>query len=288
MAPGMPKPKLTDEPGTHLVGGTAGDDRAHAEGRRLGSGAELGSATDLAADGGIVGAEIALGLVRDLDHGVDQNTRQRDLARGQGAARDDARRPGPRPCRRCCGRPAPPHTTSRSAGLVDQADIAAGSAEAAPDDGEIDPQWEVAQQFATAHRDQLGARLLGGQRSLVAGAAAVSRVGEGAEADMGDQPRAAGADLAQQQHDRPGGQRIGLDRLRLGQRLHARRPGPVAADHALDQTLMGKAVEPAFLGVADAECMDQGQAARMSRCQEPALDRGVDRIRLDQAARPSR
>ena len=89
MAPGMPKPKLTEAPGRASSAAPAGDDRAHAEVRRLGRGPEIGPAADLAADGGVVGAEIGLRLVGHLHHGVDQDARQRHLSGGHGAARHD-------------------------------------------------------------------------------------------------------------------------------------------------------------------------------------------------------
>ena len=134
--------------------------------------------------------------------------------------------------------------------LLVEADVALGVGERAADDGDVDGKRLVAQQLAAIDGQDLGEAILGG---LVHASAFKARVAERAKADVSEQTRPAGTDLAKQLHGDATRQDVGLDLVVPGHRLHARRPDPVAADHLAHQSLVRKAVHAARFAIADAE-----------------------------------
>ena len=105
-------------------------------------------------------------------------------------------------------------------------------------------------------RDQLD-QVLG--RPGIDLAAAIARIDEGAEPDGGDMAGAMGGDVAEQMGDHALRQVIGLDLVVEGELLQLRHEPPMAADHALDEPLMGEVVEAAVFAVSLAGSVDEGQ-----------------------------
>ena len=179
----------------------------------------------------------------------------------------------------------------RAASATAKASISAGSRTSVrlprgigprgPDDAEVDPQRLVAEISSAIDLDALDDVP---RRAPVAFAAAVERIGEGAEADMGDETGPAGADLAKERHDDAGGQRVGLDLLLERESLHRRRPAPVTADDAGDQAFMRQPADAGALAVADAERVDDGEIARMAGREEARLDGAEHGVGFEQPA----
>ena len=119
-----------------------------------------------------------------------------------------------------------------------------------------------------AQRDDLD-QVLG--RAGVLLAAGLARVDVRAEADVRDEPRPAGRDLAHQLAEHALGERVRLELVRLDERAQARLVADVAADRPAHQPGQAELAEPAVGEVADADDADRGEVAR------PALgleDRG--------------
>jgi hypothetical protein len=169
-------------------------------------------------------------------------------------------------------------------GLVLEADVAVLVGGAGAHQGHVHGKGLVAQVFAAVEHDQLGQIIA---RALVHAPAALARVAHRAQAHVGEQARAAGADLAQQLAGHAAGQDVGLDLVVQRQLLHGRRPDPVAADHAPHQALMGKAVHALGLLVADAQGVHHAEIARRAAGQKAGLHGLEQARRLHQAATPA-
>src|SRR5262249_38071482 len=109
--------------------------------------------------------------------------------------------------------------------LLLETDVAVCISEGATDQGDVDGERLVAQQLAAIDAHHLGQIGPGGP---VHTSALDARVYEGAEADVGEEAGPSGADLAEELHGDAARQHVGLDLLLLRERLHARRPYPVA------------------------------------------------------------
>lgn len=148
-------------------------------------------------------------------------------------------------------------------------------------DREVDREGLVPEQFLAAERDDIDEIIA---RTGVDAAAAVARIGEGIEADVGDETVTARAGFANQRLDHAGRQRVSLDAFLARELLHRLRPGPVAADDALHHAFVRETADAARHAVADAERVDQREIARMARRQKAPLDGLGDVIGLDQSA----
>jgi hypothetical protein len=169
--------------------------------------------------------------------------------------------------------------------LLIHRDVAVRVRERAANDGDVDGKRLVAKELAAIDVEYFH-QVFG--RALVELAAFDARIDESAEPDVGEQSSAAGCDLAEELHRHAAGQNVGLDLLVTCQRLHARRPDPVPADHAAHHAFVCEAVHPAGLAVADAERMNDAEIARMAFGEEPLLDRREGEGRLHQAAAAAR
>ena len=112
-------------------------------------------------------------------------------------------------------------------------------------------------------------------RAFVDLAAAEARVDERADPDARQQPGLARRDVAEQMRDDALRQVVGLDLVGDGQCLQLGHQPPVAADHALDQSLVAEMVEAAILAVALAGGIDERQVARAAHAVR-VLPRGLD------------
>ena len=125
------------------------------------------------------------------------------------------------------------------------------------------PTWigkpSIEQAFLAAERDQLD-QVFG--RARIEFAAAIARIDEGAEPDGRDMAGAMRGNVAEQMGDHALRQIIGLDLVLEGELLQLRREPPMAADHPLDEPLMGEVIEPAVLAVALTGGIDEGEVLR--------------------------
>ena len=135
-------------------------------------------------------------------------------------------------------------------------EIALGVAGGGADDADMDREGPIEQALLAVERDQLD-QVLG--RPGIDLAAAIARIDEGAEPDGGDMAGAMGGDVAEQMGDHALRQVIGLDLVVEGELLQLRHKPPMAADHALDEPLMGEVVEAAVFAVSLAGSVDEGQ-----------------------------
>jgi hypothetical protein len=165
--------------------------------------------------------------------------------------------------------------------LLGAADVAERVHLGAPDHRHVYRHGPVVQVLRAVEFEQADQLVAGGR---VGPAAALPGVDEGVQAGTGDEAGPAGADLTQQQADRAGRPDVRLDRVPGGQLHHAGGPGPVTADDAAGQPLVGEGVGTAAVPVADAEGVQHGQVARLPVAQEPVLQRGQQDVRLQDAA----
>jgi len=166
-------------------------------------------------------------------------------------------------------------------GLLVEADVAVTVGKRSANERHVNGERLVAQQLAAIDIHEFDEIRSG---RPVHPSAVLARIDEGAEADMGEQARPARADFAEELGDHAARQCVGLDLVGAGKLLHARRPHPVAADHAPDHALMREAVEAARLTVADAERVDKRKVARAARLEEAPLQRGEQAAGLEQPA----
>ncbi|MCY1286415.1 hypothetical protein D9M70_353840 [compost metagenome] len=166
--------------------------------------------------------------------------------------------------------------------LVTQADIATGVGKAATDDRVVDLQRLVAQVTLAIQLDA-GDQLI--TSTGIAAPASDQRIGKGSQSDVSDEPRAAGADLAHQGHDRARRKAVGLDLIGTGQCLHLRGPAPVSADDPPHQPFVSQALQAASTPVADTQGMHQGQIAGVAGTQERLFDRSQQCVRFKQGSR---
>ena len=119
-------------------------------------------------------------------------------------------------------------------------------------------------------------QLLGG--ALVELPAAVARIDEGVQADVGQRARTSGGDVAVEVADDALRQVVGLDLALEREATDLRHQPPVAADHAPHHALVAKGVEAALLAVALPGRVDQRQVARHAAVEEALLQRQRQRL----------
>ena len=104
-------------------------------------------------------------------------------------------------------------------------------------------------------------------------AAAMARIDEGVQADMGGETGTARRHFARQLRQAALRQRIGLDLVGGGHAHDRRRIHQRAGDHALQQAGMGEMADAAVGAVAEADRMHRGQIARLAFGQKALADR---------------
>jgi len=105
---------------------------------------------------------------------------------------------------------------------------------------------------------------------------------------VGDQAGPARRDLPEELGDDALREVVGLDLLVHGQPPHARGQVPVAADHALDQALVGEVVDAPRLSVPLAGGVDDREVPGTADGQEVGLDPGGQLLRVSDAHEPAR
>ena len=145
--------------------------------------------------------------------------------------------------------------------LLLHGEIAVGIGGGGADDADVDRKRLVEQAFLAAERDQLDHVL---SRAGVELAAAVARIDEGAQADAREMAGPVRRDVAKQMGDDALRQIIGLDLVGDRELLQFGREAPMAADDALDQSVMREMIEAAMLAVALPRGIDQRQVARLA------------------------
>ncbi len=112
------------------------------------------------------------------------------------------------------------------------------------------------------------------RRAVVDLAAAVARIDEGAGAHFGEEPGPVSGDLAEELGDHPERQIVGLDLVMHRELRALRHQGPVAADGAPDEALVGQAIEAARLAVPGRGREDECQVAGTTGLHETRLECG--------------
>ena len=134
----------------------------------------------------------------------------------------------------------------------------------------IDREALVQQALLTFNVDDLDQIFLG---YVVELAAAVARVNEGLQADMGDRADVVRGDIAVHVRDNALRQVVGFNLVVQRQLTQTGRAVPVAADDALDHALMAVVVAAGAVTVALTGCKEQGQVVRVAGLKETLFQR---------------
>ena len=156
--------------------------------------------------------------------------------------------------------------------LVLHGDVAVLVGRGAAHQRDVDMERLEEQIVLVADLDELD-EIFGGAFALLA--AAVARIDEGIEPDMGDETGAARGHFAGQLREAPLRQRVGLDLVGRRHALDRRRIDQRAADHALEQAGMRQMPDAAAGAVAEADRMHGGEIARLALA-EKAFGDGRD------------
>ena len=89
---------------------------------------------------------------------------------------------------------------------------------------------------------------------------------------MRDQAGSSSGDFPHELHSNTTRQDVGLDFVLARKLLHARRPDPMTTNDFLDHTFVRKAVNTAFVSVANTERMENGQVIGNARGKKLLLD----------------
>ena len=151
---------------------------------------------------------------------------------------------------------------------------------AAPDEHHIDGESLIEQPLLTLDIDDLHDVLSGGAVEL---AAAVAGIHEGIQAHMGDGADLVGGDVTVHMRDDALGQVIGLDLVIQCQRTQRGGAVPVAADDALDHTLVTVVVAAGAVPVTLTCCKEQCQVTGLAGLQKSLFHRFAEGLRAGRA-----
>ena len=149
-------------------------------------------------------------------------------------------------------------------------EVAGGVGGGGADEGDVDRERLVEQPLLAVELDQPDEILGGGGVDL---AAALARVDEGAQADLGEGAGLAGGDVAVEVRDAALRQVVGLDPVLDREPADLGDQPPMAADDALREPVMAQPVQPLLLAVALPRREQQGQVARLAGRDEALLER---------------
>ena len=143
--------------------------------------------------------------------------------------------------------------------LLLHCDVAVGIGGGTADDAYIDRECAIEQVLLALELDHPDQFVRG---TFVDPAAAVARVGEGAETDAADVAGPRGRDVAEQMRDDALRKVVGLDPVFDRETLQLGDQPPMSADHAPHQAVAPEVIEPTLLAVALSGRIDQRQIAR--------------------------
>ena len=232
---------------------------------------------DLACESRRVGGGIGLAMVLGLGHhhAIDERAGHLHQARVQRAGLGDALNLRDHDAARIARGHRHRQVVQRERFAL-HGDIAVGIGGGAADEGHIDGKSLVEEPLLAVdlhHADDV----LGGRRIDLATVQA--RIDEGAQADLGQEPRLARSDIAVQVRDAALRQVVGLDAVLDRQFAELGDQAPVAADRALQQTFLHQAVQATLLAIALPRGEDQRQVARLAAFLEARGQRGQQFIR---------
>ena len=254
--------------------GAAGDDLAGVERQRR---AGVERHPELAGEGVVVGRGVGLAVVLRLgDHdAVDERAGDQHALRGQRAGDGDAldlddddavgvvRGHGG-------GGGVELQRLALHGGVA--ARVGGGGAQ----EGDVDREGAVEQPLLAVDLEEAD-DVLGG--AFVDAAALLAGVDEGAQADLGQHAGLGAGDLAVELGDDAERQVVGLDAVLDRHPGELRHQRPVAADAALDQAVMGEAVEAAVAAIAWGGGEDQRQVAGVAGGEEALLQGDEEFVR---------
>ena len=142
----------------------------------------------------------------------------------------------------------------------------------------------VEQPLATAQLNELNKVFSG---TVIEFSAVIARVNEGFQPNVCDQSRAPPGNLAEQMRDHPLRKVVRFDLPGHRECAQRRAQPPVAADHALNQVLVGQVIDPAPRTIALPSSIHYSEIARASLPQEPRLNRGSQRLGVSSADEPA-